>query len=623
MNHLQQCLSVCLLFAAPLFAASDESSFKSDAAGKTPHPWTQLNFNDAPGDFSFSILSDRNGGGRPGVFERGVEAVNQLQPAFSMCVGDLLPGYSEDPRAIKEMRTEMNGILDKLEVPFFYVPGNHDKTNATMAPIYAKDIGPTYYHFVYKNTLFLILSTEEHLSDQLPQSDLTPAEVEYAAKVLKDNPSVRWTFVFMHKPLWDIKVPLENWAKMENLLKDRPHTVFAGHQHRYGYYQRNGNDYIKLGTTGGGNPLTGPDYGEFDEIVWVAMTGKAPRITNLNLDGILSKDLRTEKQEALAADFNLAGGGLFIDPVFSTTPVFSKAETKLRVVNPTDATLKIHAAFEQDKALKVTPAKLDLTIAPKSELKEDITLSAAEATNPEKLPMVKCSFDLGAMDKDKELPLARRGKMIAVQSLYPCAAAVKPVVIDGRLDEWGALPYTATFVEQGQKSYTGPKDANATFATSYDDQFLYVAMKMTDDKPVKENTKFTHDSFMMLLDARPDPERSFNTAAPDQRGKAFMFVEVWPGDKQGEVSTSDASALPESTKIQCVREGSTLTAEIAIPVAWLNAQQNGPWKSFRFDGGMQDMDSGDSTRKMIWWQPRWNKADLSPAGSGTFEKVEK
>ena len=63
-------------------------------AGKKP--WTHLNINDKPGQFQFVVVTDRTGGHRPGIFEKGVEKVNLLQPEFVMSVGDMIEGYTTD-----------------------------------------------------------------------------------------------------------------------------------------------------------------------------------------------------------------------------------------------------------------------------------------------------------------------------------------------------------------------------------------------------------------------------------------------------------------------------------------------------------------------------------------------
>src|SRR5262245_46401280 len=59
------------------------------------NPWTHLRFPDAH-TFHFAVVADRTGGPRAGVFEKAVEQLNRLRPAFVLSVGDLIQGYEED-----------------------------------------------------------------------------------------------------------------------------------------------------------------------------------------------------------------------------------------------------------------------------------------------------------------------------------------------------------------------------------------------------------------------------------------------------------------------------------------------------------------------------------------------
>jgi hypothetical protein len=65
-----------------------------------------------------------------------------------------------------------------------------------------------------------------------------------------------------------------------------------GH-HRYGKWIKNGNKYFRLATTGGQSALGGPGSGQFDHVMWVAMTGDGPLFCNLLLEGILDEDAET------------------------------------------------------------------------------------------------------------------------------------------------------------------------------------------------------------------------------------------------------------------------------------------------------------------------------------------
>ena len=159
-----------------------------------------------------------------------------------------------------------------------------------MLEMYKERYGLPYYHFIYKNVLFLIVSTED--ADE--KGRISRTQIEYMQKAISDNQNVRWTFVFMHKPVFsEIQGELDkSWTQIENSLVDRPHTVFAGHWHTYGKRVKHGQAYIQLGTTGGRSRFRGIEHGDFDHIVWVTMTDNGPSIVNLMLDGIYDDNVR-------------------------------------------------------------------------------------------------------------------------------------------------------------------------------------------------------------------------------------------------------------------------------------------------------------------------------------------
>ncbi len=251
------------------------------------HPWTHLRPANKARNFQFAIVADQTGGHRPGVFAQAVEKLNLLQPEFVMSIGDFIEGKIEDDAELDRQWDEFDAMARKLEMPFFYVPGNHDISNEVMAEKWRRRLGSSYYHFIYRDVLFLCVNTE----DQSKRS-ISDRQVRYFRKVLDENSNVRWTLVFMHEPVW--KNPtIENWRQFEALLADRNYTVFAGHNHKYSKSTRLGRRYYTLATTGAsgagpdGTPA-GADKCQFDHIVWVTMTDEGPQMANLLLDGILS-----------------------------------------------------------------------------------------------------------------------------------------------------------------------------------------------------------------------------------------------------------------------------------------------------------------------------------------------
>lgn len=269
-------------------AADDPNALRIESADK--NPWTGRTPNAAADQFQFAVVSDRTGGHREKVFSRAVHQVNLLQPEFVLSVGDLIEGYTLKEDVITAEWDQFDGFVKKFEMPFFYVPGNHDLTNKTMVAKWGERYGKRYYHFVYHNTLFLCLNSENPQSSGMGTID--PEQQEWVKKTCEANKGVRWTFVCLHKPIWTAKdLDKNGWAAVEKALAGMKYTVFCGHVHRYQVFERNGMKYYQLATTGGGSRLRGPEYGEFDHVAWVTMKKDRPLIANVMVDGILPADL--------------------------------------------------------------------------------------------------------------------------------------------------------------------------------------------------------------------------------------------------------------------------------------------------------------------------------------------
>jgi len=284
-----------------------------------PAPWTHQRFDEAPGDFTFAVVTDLESGYRNGVFDVAVRDLQLLRPAFVITVGDQIDGGTEDQAQLEREWSEFDARLAGLKAPYFHVGGNHDLTNLTQRKVWERRYGPRYYHFGYKGVLFLVLDTEDYAPQRmadiyrmraeflemrktdpakaatLPYASLMEARVgeisdaqnAHFEGVLAANPKARHVVLLMHKPVWR-RAGQGSLARIEAALKDRPYTVLNGHMHRYSHTEREGRDYITLGTTGGEWADTDAP-GAFDHIMWVTVTKDGPSIANLRLDGVLDK----------------------------------------------------------------------------------------------------------------------------------------------------------------------------------------------------------------------------------------------------------------------------------------------------------------------------------------------
>jgi predicted phosphodiesterase len=244
-----------------------------------------------------------------------------------MSVGDLIEGYTNREQVVREWE-EIEAYVNTLDMPFFYVVGNHDVGDETSREVWRERRGRSYYHFVYKDTLFLCMDSEDppqgspdwivqevlevrSLAERDPRqaavrgqvlqqrvkesfvngeaftSSFSDEQISYFRDVLTEHADVKWTFVFVHRPVWQAIEENQRFKEIEAALAGRAYTIFAGHSHTYDLDQRNGMDYLRLSTTGGTWVMEPP--GNFDHIVWVTMTDEGPIIGNITLDGIFGK----------------------------------------------------------------------------------------------------------------------------------------------------------------------------------------------------------------------------------------------------------------------------------------------------------------------------------------------
>jgi 3',5'-cyclic AMP phosphodiesterase CpdA len=296
----------------------DELAFQHDVTGQVL-PWTNEDFDAADDKFTFAVFSDLTGGEREQVFEIAVAQLSLLRPELIISVGDLIEGGTVDLGEIAEQWDWFDERAGRTAAPVFYVGGNHDLTGEVLQRVWDERYGRRYYHFVYKNVLFLVLDTEDNPPERMQEvfearneaieimnsegleafkttkyanmpersaGTISPEQSAYFRQVIANNAAVRWTFLFMHKPAWT-KQNEENFTAIEAALADQPFTVFHGHVHAYDYEERNGRDYIRLATTGG---VQLPEHGRSaDRVTLVTVDDQGADVANLLMSGILDK----------------------------------------------------------------------------------------------------------------------------------------------------------------------------------------------------------------------------------------------------------------------------------------------------------------------------------------------
>lgn len=565
-----------------------------------PKPWTSLNINDKPGQFQFVVVTDRTGGHRPGVFEKGVEKINLLQPEFVMSVGDLIEGYTTDTVEINRQWDEFTGFVDKLEMPFFFVPGNHDMTNPVMERIWKERFGPTHYSFVYQDVLFMALNSEDQTRGA-GRGSISEPQLQWIRKTLEEHREVKWTFLFMHQPLWAQETDPVKWFDVEKLLENRKHTVFVGHRHHYERFERNNAQYYMLATTGGSSPLRGPQLGEFDHFVWVTMTDRGPILANLQLEGVFDHDVFNEDLTAFTRRL-WASDLIQVEPLY-VAGAFRHDSIRFRITNPFDVPVKVKMDHGFSWDLKADIARRELVLPPNSVEFVSMELEARRQKELEAMRPVAVKAEVAVQEEGKAnffVPFEFSVAPVGKYELKKATGAVKP---DGRLNEWASLPYAL------------PTSEGARFGVTYDNKFIYLGIQVNDSEVISSdaNRVSNQDFVGFVVDGQPTKKSALDKGE-GAFSKSLYFI-ASPEDEKGKSRAQNLDDAEKELAWKCVRNKEGYAFEIAIPLSYVQKQQGDLWQTIRVNVVVQDKDSDNSSR--VTWQPIWGDRNNVP-GSGMF-----
>ena len=564
-------------------------------------PWTNLDINNDLSKFQFAIVTDRTGGHRPGVFMDAINKLNLLQPEFVVSIGDLIEGYTTDIEELNRQWDEFDSFVQQLEMPFFYLPGNHDITNQVMEDLWKKRLGSTFYHFIYKDVLFLMLNSEDQRLGA-GHGTISEPQYKYIEQTLFKHPDVKWTLLFMHQPLWH-QTETRKWKNVEELLAKRKHTVFVGHEHRYVKTERNNGKYFVLATTGGISPLRGPELGEFDHVVWITMTNEGPIIANLQLEGIWDENIVNKSKQDYIKLVS-AKSPFQIQPIYLKGKKFKSGTSIIKITNDEDVPMhvKFNERFSWD--LVGILEQNEITIPPNSVEKIKLTVKARKNKyqKPFKIK-ADVSYQFENLEKNLQIPYNYNIKPLKSYQLKEINHQIK---IDGQPDDWDNL---------SQKWATHDKKLNASFEVGYNDKMLYVAALVKDKKIVtyEGGHTWTQDAIGIIINTEPKEKSAMSIGNGWYRNE--ILIPITPAtDKLKSVIGTD---LPQGAQVKCQVVDSGYFIEMALPIDYIKKRQSEDWKSIRLNLYIDNLDDKDVTR--YWWQPSWRGAN-NIIGSGMFFK---
>ncbi|MEO8269408.1 MAG: metallophosphoesterase [Aureliella sp.] len=562
-----------------------------------PKPWSDKPALTDPQRFSIAIMTDRTGGHRPGIWMQAVERVNWLRPDFVVSVGDLIEGYTEDETEIAAQWSEFLEFIDKMEMKFFFVPGNHDVTNPKLHEIWRKQFGREWYSFDYRGVHFVCLNSED------PTTHVGDEQLAWLANDLAANSAARWTLVFLHKPLWvtaerDLRAgnpDSSNWSQVAELLEDRPHTVFAGHVHHYIQYARNGRDYYSLATTGGSSTLRGVPYGEFDHITWLTMEQDGPRVANLLLDGVQPANVVTESSIARFRNF-LQAVRLEIEPILISDDAIQTGEIRIRLSNDFDqpVTFRGTIAGLPLVGLSMESQSLELTAQPGEAITQTMRF---EMKQPVQLDRFRATVMTAKVASQGTEPLRAEWTLpVVIDKQYPLRQQM--VDIEGDLQEW-AEPWWSTTdkpeLSGANQNWTGTSDCSLELSACYATDTLNFAVRVTDERVL------AGDKVTLVVDQRPSLDRLTST----QLGAKTLVIAI-DAPLSTEVSSCTVTGMNGRPLAQATALGRKTSEgyelEISAPLLSIVDAQGAEWSSVQLGARVSDVDAPREDPVEVLWR---------------------
>ncbi|MFC1712009.1 metallophosphoesterase family protein, partial [Patescibacteria group bacterium] len=159
----------------------------------------------------------------PDVLESFVSQVNETKPDAVFILGDSVKRGTE-----KEWQI-LNQYLSQIEVPFFFVPGNHDlHGGSTASKLWMEHVGYLHKSVIIGDYKFILLNS----SPNLIKYELSKEEIEFLKKELEDYQNFKQVFLMFHHELW--LYPHINWEeKLYPIVKGKVTNVFSGNSGSY------------------------------------------------------------------------------------------------------------------------------------------------------------------------------------------------------------------------------------------------------------------------------------------------------------------------------------------------------------------------------------------------------
>jgi hypothetical protein len=321
-------------------------------------------------------------------FNRLIDDIRHLNPAFVIQVGDMIEGYAQPATVAAEWIRFRQQIAPLGTIPFMPVPGNHDLYNPSrtadpvLEALYLDQWGATYYAFDYQHARFIVLNTDGPGAERR----IGPDQWQWLQTTLAEAAN-RPVLVFMHRP----PATLENGPALHALLRDHGvRYVFYGHQHHYHFEERDGIRYVMTNAAATG-ALDFAETGSFHHFLLVTVRDDDIRYAIVPAETLRAPTsvTPTDNYDLFDIHRQLAPGAIALTPTAA-----HRWEFAVPLRNPTERMLDLYIQCgSADHRWRFTPTRVPpQRLAPGAETLLRLMVDFAPDRVPESVP--RCTIQL-------------------------------------------------------------------------------------------------------------------------------------------------------------------------------------------------------------------------------------
>jgi len=215
-----------------------------------------------------------------------LDLIEQENPDFVVFLGDSL-------QAPDESWDELKPIIDKISVPVYFAPGNHDiPRDNPLESIFIKEISSElFFSFKVGEINFLVLNT---VPEKEAVQDISEEQVEFTKAIINSEDK---NIIFMHHCLFynydnqfcnsRLFIDENNWNKLAPTIQNKTLAVFVGDvgvKESYFGYEENGISYFGIGFSPKESQLKIPQH-----MLKVTLNGTDMKVTPIPIRQDLTK----------------------------------------------------------------------------------------------------------------------------------------------------------------------------------------------------------------------------------------------------------------------------------------------------------------------------------------------